>query len=321
MPTIINGTDNTAATPALTGTDTDTGVFFPAANTMALSTGGTEQVRVTSAGDVGIGTNSPTAILHTVKTSSGAATVGAFLQNASNTTSTETRLAFASNTNTISDNRYGWIGYVNTGGTNGGAFTFATTPGGEPATERMRINSSGNLLVGTTTARGGITVDAFVNHTTGATFSGAGGNAAWVTGFTSQSIATGVQTPYSVQAGGIYSVSDARLKENVVSIPSALNFIDNITPVEFDWKEDKTKDTGYIAQDLLAKGYGHLVSSISDSNMSELKHEDGNVSPAGIRFVAKYDSVVPILHRAIQELKATVDAQAARITALESAKA
>ena len=50
MPTIINGTDNTAATPALTGTDTDTGVFFPAANTMAFSTGGTEQVRVDSAG-------------------------------------------------------------------------------------------------------------------------------------------------------------------------------------------------------------------------------------------------------------------------------
>jgi hypothetical protein len=50
MPTIINGTDNTAATPALTGTDTDTGVFFPAANTMAFSTGGTEQMRIDTSG-------------------------------------------------------------------------------------------------------------------------------------------------------------------------------------------------------------------------------------------------------------------------------
>jgi len=71
MPTIINGTDNTAATPALTGTDTDTGVFFPAANTMAFSTGGTEKVRVDSAGNVGIGTNSPAEKLDVVANPSG----------------------------------------------------------------------------------------------------------------------------------------------------------------------------------------------------------------------------------------------------------
>jgi hypothetical protein len=71
MPTIINGTDNTAATPALTGTDTDTGVFFPAANTMAFSTGGTERMRITSAGDLGIGTNNPTEKLDVVANPSG----------------------------------------------------------------------------------------------------------------------------------------------------------------------------------------------------------------------------------------------------------
>ena len=40
MPTIINGTDNSASTPALTGTDTDTGVYFSAANTLDIATGG-----------------------------------------------------------------------------------------------------------------------------------------------------------------------------------------------------------------------------------------------------------------------------------------
>jgi len=69
MSTTINGTDNTAAAPALTGSDTDTGVFFPAANTMAFSTGGTEKMRVDSSGNVGIGTASPTQKLDVVATS------------------------------------------------------------------------------------------------------------------------------------------------------------------------------------------------------------------------------------------------------------
>jgi hypothetical protein len=101
------------------------------------------------AGNVGIGTSSPGAILHTYKTSVAAATVGAFIQNSDNTVGTEVRLGFAANTNLLSQDRYGWIGYVNTGGANGGALTFATTPGGTTATERMRIEASGNVVLKT----------------------------------------------------------------------------------------------------------------------------------------------------------------------------
>jgi hypothetical protein len=58
MPVIINGstgisgTDGTAATPAVQGTDTNTGVFFPAADTIAFSEGGTEVMRINSAAQV-----------------------------------------------------------------------------------------------------------------------------------------------------------------------------------------------------------------------------------------------------------------------------
>ena len=49
----------TAALPALTTTgDTNTGIFFPAADTVATSVGGTEGTRLTSTG-LGIGTSSP----------------------------------------------------------------------------------------------------------------------------------------------------------------------------------------------------------------------------------------------------------------------
>lgn len=59
----ISGVAGTASAPAVNGDDTDTGVFFPANNTVCMATNGTERVRVTSIGRVGIGTNSPSAQL------------------------------------------------------------------------------------------------------------------------------------------------------------------------------------------------------------------------------------------------------------------
>jgi hypothetical protein len=51
-------------TPSITTTgDTNTGIFFPAADTIAFSEGGSESMRIDSSGNVGIGTASPTAKL------------------------------------------------------------------------------------------------------------------------------------------------------------------------------------------------------------------------------------------------------------------
>jgi hypothetical protein len=56
---ILNGTDNSATTPAVTGTDTDTGVYYPAANQVALATNGTLALIVDASQNVGVGTASP----------------------------------------------------------------------------------------------------------------------------------------------------------------------------------------------------------------------------------------------------------------------
>ena len=61
MTLILSGTDGlsdvdgTAATPAIRGTDANTGIFFPAADTIAFSKGGAEAVRINSGGELSIG--------------------------------------------------------------------------------------------------------------------------------------------------------------------------------------------------------------------------------------------------------------------------
>ena len=62
----ISGVDGTASNPSYEGTDSNTGIFYPAADTVAISTGGTEALRVNSSQNVGIGTSSPTSKLHVV---------------------------------------------------------------------------------------------------------------------------------------------------------------------------------------------------------------------------------------------------------------
>ena len=58
------GANGTAAAPAISASaDTNTGVYFPAADTVGVATGGSERVRVTSTGRLGIGTTAPTQTL------------------------------------------------------------------------------------------------------------------------------------------------------------------------------------------------------------------------------------------------------------------
>jgi hypothetical protein len=51
----ISGNDGSAGTPALRGDDANTGMFFPAADTIAFSEGGVERLRIADAGQIGIG--------------------------------------------------------------------------------------------------------------------------------------------------------------------------------------------------------------------------------------------------------------------------
>ena len=62
MPLNINGTtgisgvDGSVSAPALTGTDSNTGITFPSADTIKFSTGGVERMSITNSGITGITT-------------------------------------------------------------------------------------------------------------------------------------------------------------------------------------------------------------------------------------------------------------------------
>ena len=50
----ISGVDGSVSAPALTGTDSNTGITFPAADTIKFSTGGVERMSITNSGITGV---------------------------------------------------------------------------------------------------------------------------------------------------------------------------------------------------------------------------------------------------------------------------
>ena len=152
MPVIINGTtgitdvNGTAAAPALTGTDTDTGIFFPAANTLAFSTNGTEDARFDASGNFGLGVT-PSAWSASFKAIQ-LGTKGAFYGSTSATVIAD---------NVYNDGSAKYLttaaagNYVQSGGTHYWQIAGSGTAGNAITfTQAMTLDASGNLGVGTT---------------------------------------------------------------------------------------------------------------------------------------------------------------------------
>ena len=94
--------------------------------------------------------------------------------------------------------------------------------------------------------------------------------------------------------------SDERLKENIETIPDALDKVCNLRGVTFDWKDDcedkgfmptMQHETGVIAQEVQAVIPDAAVPAPFDEDYLTVKHE----------------KIIPVLIEAIKELKAEVD--------------
>ena len=112
----------------------------------------TPRMLITSAGNVGIGTTSVTNLLH-LRSDSSSNVDHLYLQNRNGGANSGARIAFSNGNSDYGDNRYAYIGAINTGASeNGNHLVFAPNANGASATEKARIDSSGRLLVGTSTA-------------------------------------------------------------------------------------------------------------------------------------------------------------------------
>jgi hypothetical protein len=138
----------TVSAPSLTTSgDTNTGIFFPAADTIAFAEGGVESMRIDSSGSLGIGTSSPLTKL-----------------NVNGTDGELIRISVTPDTGAIQEPALGFAtGVVNThpavkisalefdASDSRASLLFYTrdTNSDVAPTERMRIDSSGNVGIGT----------------------------------------------------------------------------------------------------------------------------------------------------------------------------
>ena len=269
------------------------GTHSTSANVHRWRTDGTERMRIDSSGNVGIGTTSPSARLTVSSTNNPAVNIvgnSGISFDVSSSTLPSIIAAGSSNYDLVLG-AWGDV-IINADYNNNSAQNIIFKEG---TTERMRIDSSGRLMMGTTSTapnNGGTTI----NGPFGLMYlsrSGTNQTSQVVFNRDSSTVGTigtnGTSTSYNTS-------SDYRLKENIVDAPSSSSDIDAIQVRSFDWKVDGSHQKyGMIAQELLAVA-PEAVSQPEDPE--EMMGVD-------------YSKLVPMMIKEIQQLRT-------RISQLES---
>jgi hypothetical protein len=306
--------------------------FHSSATTVS---GQTERMRITSAGNVGIGRTDPSQLLEVHKSAGGNQTAAKFsAHNYGDTGKTYIELG------TEYGDGSSRIGSFNTSG-NKSALVFevhANTSGS--FSEKMRIDESGNLLVGKTStafATAGValystgTVD-IVNTGVALSLNRTGANGG-IQDFYKSTVkvgsisVTGSSTSYNTS-------SDYRLKENVVDLTGASARVNQLNPSRFNWIADETNTLvdGFLAHEV-ADVVPEAITGAKDAMRDEeyevtpaVLDDDGNVTTEavmGTRSVPDYQGIdqsklVPLLTAALQEALTEIASLKTRVEALEA---
>jgi hypothetical protein len=186
---------------------------------------------------------------------------------------------------------------------------------GTNTTERARITSDGDLLVGRTSYGGTATgidlgrngfVGSYSPDTTNSTTT----FAAYSNGASAYRFYVGWGGTVFATNTTISAISDQRLKENVQDLDVGLDAVMALKPRKFDWKAGKGKDIkgdrGFIAQEF-------------EQVFPDLIDEWKDPAPEGEEpYKSVRQDLIPVLVKAIQELKAQNEDLRARVAALES---
>jgi hypothetical protein len=210
-----------------------------------------------------------------------------------------------------------------------GGIQFSIAPSGTAGTavsftQAMTLDTSGNLLVGTTdvsaTTGNGIKIIKDRASTSGYNAVSVVSNAS-SSAYSTYELYTasgGAGYKFYVAYNGtisavtttITAISDQRLKENIRDLDDGLEKLMALKPRKFDWKEGKganTKDArGFIAQEF-------------EEVFPDMIQEWKDPAPEGEEpYKAVNANLIPTLVKAIQEMKSIIDNQAVRIAALEA---
>ncbi len=180
-------------------------------------------------------------------------------------------------------------------------------------TEFARIDSSGNLLVGTTSSpnyssklrvQGGI-------ETQGANQFNIVGTSAtpfeWVlrVGSAMDFYVNDATVVATLSSAGVWTdASDARYKENIEDSEYGLAEVMQLTPRTYNIIGDTKKQVGFIAQEVI-----DVIPEVVDSVTNSVTNED--------RYTLSYGQMTAVLTKAIQELKAELDTVKAELATLK----
>jgi hypothetical protein len=249
---------------------------------LSFTTNSTERMRIDASGNVGIGV-SPTVRLQ-VSGPDG----NALLQI--NQTVNSNRLQIENNSAAYS--------YYHEGNIPVRFFTNAT--------ERMRIDGSGNLLIGRTSATGAM-IDAFNGSSSSGVIRARNdvGGAQVFANFDYGGTVIGSITGNN-SATAYNTSSDYRLKENIAPMIGALAAVAKLKPVTYDWKAGGSSQ-GFIAHEL-AEVVPDCVTGEKDAI-----NEDGSILAQSI----DTSFLVATLTAAIQEQQTLIENLTTRLNALE----
>jgi hypothetical protein len=297
---ITGGTINNVSLANITGTSvnistlTVTTITSPAATNLTLQTANVTAITIDAAQNVGIGTSSPL----------GRLALGSLVSN---------------QVLSMYDDATNWYGFgissnnFQMSAATGAAITFnnITRSGGGSLTERMRIDSGGNLLVGQTSSTPAN--DASAGFCAGSGSAGGYGSSyvkipnTAASGYSAFSIFRGSSAIGTISYNGVgvnYNVtSDQRLKEDE-GIYTDTSIIDNTVIHNFKWLSNGLSDCGVFAQE------AKLIKPLAVTEGTDELGENGLlVKPWGV----DYSKYVPDLIVYCQQLKARVEALEAQL--------
>jgi hypothetical protein len=255
-----------------------------------------ERMRITSGGNVGIGTTSPDTYSY--------GGTRKFLTLTATATNEEPFLQLIANGvgNSLIDFGNATIRRATIIGLDGSHLTFNTngSNSGSTVTERARITSGGNVLINTTTnGSGQLQVNGAINNvgSGGMSLGSLGGRRRiqWDTG-NAEAIILGDNDGYfPIGASAFNTRSDYRLKEDLKEF-NGLSLVSSMKVYDFKWKEKDERNYGFIAHEL-QEIIPYIVTGKKDAIFENKPLYQGMDS----------SKIVPILVKAIQEQQQQIE--------------